>query len=43
MNAAIVEAATAAGVEWYVAEQDQPADALADIRTAFQFLRSLAG
>jgi sugar phosphate isomerase/epimerase len=38
----IVAAARAAGVEWYVAEQDEPADALADIRRAYRYLASLA-
>ena len=39
----IVEAGRAAGVEWYVVEQDVPRDPLVDIGTAFRFLRSLAG
>jgi sugar phosphate isomerase/epimerase len=40
--AAIVEAGRAAGVEWYVAEQDEPADAIADITTAARNLEALA-
>ena len=40
---AIVEAARAAGVEWYIAEQDEPQDALVDIATAFRNLQSLSG
>jgi sugar phosphate isomerase/epimerase len=39
---AIVEAARSAGVEWYIAEQDEPRDALDDIAAAFRFLDSLA-
>jgi sugar phosphate isomerase/epimerase len=39
---AIVEAARATGVEWYIAEQDEPRDALADITTAFGNLTRLA-
>jgi sugar phosphate isomerase/epimerase len=40
--AAIVEAARAAGVEWYVVEQDEPADPLANIATSLRYLESLA-
>ena len=39
---AIVEAARSAGVEWFVAEQDEPADALDDIGRAFSYLDGLA-
>jgi len=39
----IVEAGRAAGVEWYVVEQDEPRDPLVDIASAYRFLRSLAG
>ena len=39
----IVAAGRAAGVEWYVVEQDVPRDPLVDIGTGFRFLRSLAG
>jgi sugar phosphate isomerase/epimerase len=38
----IVEAARAAGVEWYIAEQDEPGDAVEDIGEAFRYLESLA-
>jgi sugar phosphate isomerase/epimerase len=38
----IVEAGRDAGVEWYIAEQDQPADPIADITTAARYLESLA-
>jgi sugar phosphate isomerase/epimerase len=38
----IVEAARAAGVEWYVAEQDEPHDPLNDVARAFRYLESLA-
>ncbi len=38
----ILEAADAAGVEWYVAEQDNPRDALEDVRTSLQSMRELA-
>jgi sugar phosphate isomerase/epimerase len=41
--AAIVEAGRLAGVEWYIAEQDEPADAIADITTAARNLEALAG
>jgi sugar phosphate isomerase/epimerase len=39
---AIVEAGRAAGVDWYIVEQDEPADPLVDIRSAYRFLGSLA-
>jgi sugar phosphate isomerase/epimerase len=39
---AIVEAARVAGVEWYIAEQDEPHEPLEDIATAFRYLESLA-
>ena len=39
---AIVEAGRAAGVEWYVVEQDVPRDPLVDIASAHTFLLSLA-
>jgi sugar phosphate isomerase/epimerase len=39
----IIEAGRAVGVAWYVAEQDHPADPLADIASAARYLRSLAG
>ena len=38
----IVAAAREAGVEWYVAEQDEPRDALADISRAYAYLHELA-
>jgi sugar phosphate isomerase/epimerase len=38
----LLEAADAAGVEWYVAEQDNPRDALEDVRTSLQSMRELA-
>jgi sugar phosphate isomerase/epimerase len=38
----IVGAGRVAGVEWYIAEQDEPGDALADIGRAFRYLSSLA-
>jgi len=38
----IIEAARAAGVEWYIAEQDEPREPLEDIATAFRYLESLA-
>jgi sugar phosphate isomerase/epimerase len=41
--AAIVEAGRAAGIEWYIAEQDDPADAIADVATAARNLEALAG
>jgi sugar phosphate isomerase/epimerase len=40
---AIVEAGRAAGVEWFVAEQDDASDPLTDIATAARYLESLAG
>jgi sugar phosphate isomerase/epimerase len=39
---AIVAAAEAAGVEWYIAEQDEPAAPLADVATAYRNLAALA-
>ena len=41
--AAIVDAGRAAKVEWYIAEQDEPGDALADIAAAYESLAALAG
>ena len=38
----IVEAARSAGVEWYIAEQDEPRDPLHDVARAFRYLESLA-
>jgi len=38
----IIAAGEAAGVEWYIAEQDEPEDPLADIATAFRNLSALA-
>ena len=38
----IVEAARSAGVDWYVVEQDEPADALDDILRSFRYLDGLA-
>jgi sugar phosphate isomerase/epimerase len=38
----LLEAADAAGVEWFIAEQDNPRYALEDVRSSFQYLRSLA-
>jgi sugar phosphate isomerase/epimerase len=38
----LLEAADAAGVEWFIAEQDNPRDALEDVKTSLQYLRSLA-
>jgi len=38
----LLEAADAAEVEWYVAEQDNPRDALEDVRTSLQHLQELA-
>jgi sugar phosphate isomerase/epimerase len=38
----LLEAADAAGVEWYVAEQDNPRDALEDVRTSLQHLQDLS-
>jgi sugar phosphate isomerase/epimerase len=39
---AIVEAARAAGVEWYVVEQDEPHEPLRDVASALGYLGSLA-
>ena len=39
----IVEAARAAGVDWYVVEQDEPREPLEDIVRARRYLESLAG
>jgi sugar phosphate isomerase/epimerase len=38
----LLEAADAAEVEWYVAEQDNPKDALEDVRISLQSMRELA-
>ncbi|MBA2535021.1 MAG: sugar phosphate isomerase/epimerase [Rubrobacter sp.] len=38
----LLEAADAAGVEWYIAEQDNPRDALEDVSISLQYLRGLA-
>jgi sugar phosphate isomerase/epimerase len=38
----IVVEARAAGVEWYIVEQDEPSDPIADVTRAFQYLTSLA-
>jgi sugar phosphate isomerase/epimerase len=38
----LLEAANAAGVEWFIAEQDNPSDALEDVTTSLQHLHSLA-
>jgi sugar phosphate isomerase/epimerase len=40
--AAIVDAGRAAGVEWYIVEQDEPLDPLQDVVTSYRFLESLA-
>ncbi len=37
----LLEAADAARVQWYVAEQDNPRDALEDVRTSLQSMRNL--
>ena len=39
---AIVEAADAAGVEWFIVEQDEPAEPLANIATSLRYLEMLA-
>jgi sugar phosphate isomerase/epimerase len=38
----LLEAADAAGVEWFIAEQDNPKDALEDVKTSLQHLHGLA-
>jgi sugar phosphate isomerase/epimerase len=38
----LIEVARSAGVEWFVVEQDEPADALADIGRSFAYLTELA-
>jgi sugar phosphate isomerase/epimerase len=38
----LLEAADVAEVEWYVAEQDNPRDALEDVRISLQYMRELA-
>jgi sugar phosphate isomerase/epimerase len=38
----LLEAADASGVQWYVAEQDNPRDALEDVRISLQSMRELA-
>ena len=39
---AIVEAAGTAGVDWYIVEQDEPAEPLSDIATSLRYLESIA-
>jgi len=39
----LLEAADAAGVVWYIAEQDNPRDALEDVRISLQYMRQLTG
>jgi len=39
----IIDAGRAAGVEWYIVEQDEPREPLADVATALRYLESLAG
>ena len=41
--AQIVEAARAASVEWFILEQDEPREPLADIARGLRYLESLAG
>jgi sugar phosphate isomerase/epimerase len=38
----IIDAARAVGVEWYIVEQDEPEQALADVGSSFRYLASLA-
>jgi sugar phosphate isomerase/epimerase len=38
----LIEVARSAGVEWFVVEQDEPADALADIGRSLGYLTTLA-
>ena len=38
----IVEAARAAGVEWYIVEQDEPRAPLDDVTRSLRYLESLA-
>jgi hypothetical protein len=37
-----VAAGTAAGVDWFVVEEDNPKDAIAEIARGLDFLRGLA-
>ena len=39
----IIEAGRAVGVEWYIVEQDEPREPLADVATSLRYLESLAG
>jgi sugar phosphate isomerase/epimerase len=38
----LLEAADTAGVQWYIAEQDNPRDAIEDVRISLQYLSGLA-
>ena len=38
----LLQAADAAGVEWYIAEQDNPRDPLEDVKSSLQYLHRLA-
>jgi hypothetical protein len=39
---AIVEAGRAAGVEWYIVEQDTPRDPIDDVERGLRYLTTLA-
>jgi sugar phosphate isomerase/epimerase len=34
----LLQAANAAGVEWYIAEQDNPRDAFEDVRSSLRYM-----
>ena len=38
----LLQAAADAGVEWYVAEQDNPRDAFGDVETSLKAMQGLA-
>jgi sugar phosphate isomerase/epimerase len=39
----LLRAADTAGVQWFIAEQDNPRDALEDVRSSFRYLQGLTG
>lgn len=38
----LLRAADEVGVEWYIAEQDNPGDAIADVKTSLKAMRDLS-
>jgi sugar phosphate isomerase/epimerase len=38
----LLRAADEAGVEWYIAEQDNPRDALEDVRSSLRYIQEMS-